>query len=266
MPVVNFENMEAVPEAFRPEAKEVDGKVQVDLSLTTKLGEFRDNNVKLMKETSEKEAVIGRVRSMFGQEDGALNLDDIESSVKELRTIKQQVDDKKLVADTSVESVVTTRTHEMRTKYEKQIEELTKVSKEKDKLYQGERSQRSAILLDNAITSAVVHPESKVNASALPDILNRAKGVFSIDLDKNTLTPMKGDTIIYGPEGDKPMTPSQWLDTLITEAPHFAKGSVGGGTTSGGQQSERRFNGDMAAFRDKRRAEMDTDYNRTYNR
>lgn len=261
MPIVNFDNMDAVPEAFRSEAKEVDGKVQVDLVSSTKLTEFRDNNVKLMKEREDLTNVVGRVRSIFGQEEGALNLDEIHGKVKDWQSIEQKVEDKTLITDTSLEAAVATRTAEMRQKLEGQLSEAQKQVKEKESVLAKERSSRAEMLLNHAITSAVIHPESKVNASALPDILNRAKGVFSVDLDKNVITPMKGDQILYGPEGDKPMNPSEWLDTLISDAPHFAKGSTGGGSNSGGQQTaERKFGGDIGSYREQRRKELAAEY------
>jgi len=43
-----------------------------------------------------------------------------------------------------------------------------------------------------------------------------------------------GKTVKYGRDGVTPLTVSEWVETLVTAAPHLFEGSAGGGASGSG--------------------------------
>ena len=71
---------------------------------------FRDTNISLKQQLEDRDKRIGTFSALIGTDD----LETAKKELSELRTLKQKVDDKKLVDDTSFEDALKTRTNEMR--------------------------------------------------------------------------------------------------------------------------------------------------------
>lgn len=225
MPKIIFETLDAVPEWLRGDAKEAAGKVEVDVVQSSKLNEFRDNNIKLsterdalLKTTSELTALVGEDVEAFKTE------------IEMLRKTQQEVNDGKLKGSDAVAKEVESRVQNLKGDYEKQIQAANKeVGAWKEKAVSLETKLKNTHI-DRAITSAVLDENSGVDPRALPDILERARKVYTVEGD-DKLVAKDGEAVIYGSDGATPLPPNEWLEKLKEEAPYFFKKSEGGGAT-----------------------------------
>ena len=228
MPDIFYDTLDVVPADLREYAKESDGKVVVSVVPKVKLDEFRNNNIAISQERDTLKGAVTRFVSILGTED----LDAVENEVKELRTVGQKVKDGKLVADTSLEEAIAQRTKTMRDSYEENSRRTAaETAAWKDKAGSLDLELRRGEI-SRAVTAAALDEQLGVHASAIPDILQRAFGVYTVTDDRK-LVPKRGEAVIYGEDGTTPMPPKEWLKELRNEAPHFFKGSTGGGAQGG---------------------------------
>lgn len=238
MPILEFDTVELVPEGLKEGAKKNDlGKFTVNVVLESKLSEFRDNNVKLSKERDDLKGVVDKITPLLGEK----KLEEFVAEITDLKTISQRVADGKLKTTEEIEAALEKRTQQMREGYDRQLaDQAQKAAASEDRAKVADRKYKQS-LIDRTITDAVLNEKSGVETQALPDILNRAYGVFHVE-DNGTIVPRDGEAaVIYGADGATPMTAGEWLETLKPRAPHFFKGSSGGGAN--GSKSKVDYNG-----------------------
>jgi len=173
----------------------------------SKVDEFRENNVSLLKKRDELVAQIEK----YGQWTPEAIAD------LEVKAKAGGVDESKLKE--LVDSEVSKRTSKMQEENEKTVNELTgNNSKMQEKL--------RILAVDNELKSIAV--ESGVRASAIPDILLRGRGVFHYENDSVVAKNEKGD-IIYGKDGKTSQSMAEWLGELKQNATHLFEESTGTG-------------------------------------
>lgn len=225
MALITYSARADIPEDLAEFAKEADGKFTVDVGPKAKINEFRDNNIALKQERDGLKAKL-EVFSGLG-DDPSKVLDEL----KTLREVDQLVKDGKLKGSDAITAEVERRLKETREKHEAQIRDLTnKVGAAEQKATQADQKWRVSVL-DQRITNAVLAEDSNVNPAALPDILSRARSLYSVS-DDGKLVPKQGDTVVYGADGD-PMQPKEWLTKVVQDAPYLGKSSAGGGADGG---------------------------------
>lgn len=193
------DNLDGVDENLRQYYKKrEDGKYQLDVEGAVpreKLDEFRNNNIRLEKDLKKFEGIDP--------------------------TKYQEAIDKaaKAKTDDDLEALVTQRTKSMSEQHAAALKDVT------DKLNTAESS-----LNDFRVSSEIkdVALELGANPKALPDILSRAKSVYRLHEGKVTPFNEKGD-IIYGTDGLKPKTPTEWVTELAKDASHLFEQNKGGG-------------------------------------
>lgn len=228
MPVINFPTVDDVPDGLKEFAREADdGTFSVNVVANEKLSEFRDRNVELAKINEANAPILARFRDIAGDD-----LDEFVNEVKELRSMKQRVEDGELKTDDQIENAIQERIKVIREGFDENNKRLNaELAEERNKARTlNERLDRARIERD--VTAAVVNPDSGVQPQALPDVLERAYRLFKVEEDGN-LVPKRGDSIIFGADGASPMTPAEWLVKLKEEAPHYFKPSQGGGAAGG---------------------------------
>lgn len=182
---------------------EVDGAVAKD-----KLDEFRNNNVKLLKDLEKFK-----------------NIDP--NQYQELLTLKAKSDEMKLIDAGELDKVVEQRVGQMRGSYEEQINNLTKN-------YGVAQRQLESLLIDSAVRDAAI--KVGVQPTAIEDVLLRAKATFQIKDGVSIPIDSTGNTI-YGKDGATPMSVQDWTSGLKKQAPHLFQGSQGGGAQGNGPGS-----------------------------
>lgn len=232
MPELMYDTQEAVPEAFRPIAAEKDGKWSINVVPKTELDEFRNNNINVSRERDTMKSTLGRLQTDAGFDPE--KVDDFLSSYNDLRTIKQQVDDGKLVADTSLEAALESKTGAMKQQYEHQVRELTNKSTALTGENQSLKSQIQTNEINSRVLEAINDPASGALSSATKHILREASDIFSLDEHGDLIAKDRKGNIIYGTDGATPMSPKEFLVKLEESSPFFFKASQGGGGGGGG--------------------------------
>lgn len=227
MPDLFYSSLDQVPDGLREFALEADGKVKVSVVAKAKLDEFRENNVKLAKERDDLKTSVDKAKSIFGED-----FDVASKELGDLRGVAQRVKDGELVENKGLDEALAERTKQMREGFETQIAERSREATAWKEKAGALDTRLKRTFIDRAITDVVLDPKSGVEPKAVTDILGRAYGVFQVS-DDGKLTPKSGDAVLYGQDGASPMTPSEWVATLKDAAPHYFKGSSGGGASGG---------------------------------
>lgn len=225
MPKIIFETLDQVPEWLRGDAKEVNGKVEADVVQSAKVNEFRDNNIKLSTERDSLVKEKELFTSLIGED-----VEAFKTEIEALRKTKQEVDDGKLKGSDTIAKEVEARVLNLKGDYEKQIQAANKETVAYKEKAASLETRLKNTHIDRAITSAVLDEDSGVDPRALPDILERARKVYTVEGD-DKLVAKDGEAVIYGSDGATPLPPSEWLDKLKEQAPYFFKTSQGGGAT-----------------------------------
>lgn len=240
MALITYSARGDVPEDLADFVKEDNGKFVVDVGPKAKITEFRDNNIALKQERDALKAKL-EVFGKLGDDPAKL-----QDELKALREVDQLVKDGKLKGNDAISAEVERRLKETRESHEAQIRDLTnKVGAAEQKAVQADQKWRVSVL-DQRITNAVLADDSNVNPATLPDVLARARNIYTVT-DDGKLVPKQGDAVVYGANGD-PMQPKEWLTKVLAEAPYLGKTSAGGGADGGtggkelGGMSQEAFN------------------------
>lgn len=222
MPVISYEKKDSIPDGLQEHAKEENGKWIVDVTPKARLDEFRDNNIKLSQERDDLAKRVERYESIVGDD-----AEKFQEELGELRKTKAHVDDGKLKGSDAIEKEVLARVDALKKGYEEQLQEAGKklagLTQERDS-YKGMYTQTR---LDAAVSQAVLDKDSGLNPQAMPDILARARDLFTVSND-GKVVPVKDGAVVYGPDGATPMTPLEWAKDLREKVPYLALNSTGG--------------------------------------
>ena len=98
----------------------------------------------------------------------------------------------------------------------------------------GERDALTGRLTAIQIDQAVVTEATKrgLRATALPDITSRARTAFKLVNGVPQAFEADGQTARMGKDG--PMTLAEWVDALVSDAPHLFEANAGGGAAGSG--------------------------------
>lgn len=246
MAEIAYESRDAVPEAFRDIAAEKDGRFVIDVVSKSDLAQFRENNIKLSQERDTFQSTLANLYTELGMDPD--KRDDFLQSYKDLKKIKQQVDDGKLVADTTLDEALATRTSEMQRQHQQQVEAQRKAIAEREAEINNLKAGLTKAAIDREVITAINNEKSGALSSATTHILREAYDVFR-PMDGGRLVPFDNEgKIMYGADGSTPMTPLEWLGKLREHSPFFFKGSTGGGAAGGDGGSKRLTPAEFAAM------------------
>lgn len=171
-----------------------------------RLDEFRNNNITLQK----------RVEELTKSFEGI----DAEQA-RELLKKQQDLEEGELVKKGDIEGIVHRRLVGVKGELEKSIQE---------------RAALETKLADIQINQAALTAGTKrgVRASAVPDLLSRARGAFKLQNGNAVAVESDGKTLRYGKDGTTPMSFDEWIDALLSEAPHLFESNSGGGAAGNG--------------------------------
>jgi len=237
------DSADQIPEGFASAYEEKNGKLCLklddDVVPKTQLGEFRDNNIQLMKVKEELEKKLK-------QFDG-VDLTEYKQAMK----LKQEAADKKLLEAGEVDKLVNTRVERMKQDFEGQTKALQAKVEELDTERNSLSAQLSTVLIDSQIQQAI-NEVGKPRQGAMEDIMNRGRSLFKLMDGKPTPIGPDGNPI-FGKDGKAPMTFVEWANGLQETAGFLFETASGGGSPgnrSGGTQqpSKRIAPNDPVAF------------------
>lgn len=231
MPIFQFDTLEQIPEALRQYAKAEGEKVQINLVPQDKLEEFRESNTNLLKERDALKKEVEVLKPIIGDDAARFS-----QELVELQATAQRVKDGTLTDSKAIEQEVVRRTEDMK----KSLEEQIRTAQKEGALWKTKATEIQDVhkrtLVTSAIKDALIDPDLGVQSYAFPDILSRAQSVWRAQ-DNGQVLAFQGDLQLYGSDGGSPLSPKEWISKLKDEAPHYFKGTTGGG--AGGDTTQR---------------------------
>ena len=208
-----FKTKDEIPAEHLPLYAERDGGWVLDAEGVvekTKLDEFRNSNVALLK---ERDDLKKRYEGIDPDE------------VRKLADEKRRLEEAQQIKAGEAEKVVEARVKSLKGDFDKQLSAVT-----------GERDALNARLVAIQIDQGIVGVATKrgLRASAMPDITARARGVFRLVNGVPTAFEADGQTVRAGKDGVTPMTLDEWVDAHVSEAPHLFESNAGGGAAGNG--------------------------------
>lgn len=184
-----------------------DGKYSLEVEgfvPKSRLDEFRNSNVKLMKDMERFKDVDPEKYAAMTEE-------------------HRKIQEKEWIEKGELDKVVDHRVSTMRAEF------TTKETGYTSKI-ETQNRQLESLLIDNKVREASI--KLGVRATAVDDVLLRAKTLFKIHEGNAVSMDSKGD-IKYGKDGTSPMSVGEWVETLKGSAEHLFNGSGGGGAGGG---------------------------------
>lgn len=213
------ESLESVPEPLRAEYEAKDGKfvlkVDGDLpivqELKNKVVEFRDNNVKYLK---EKDEALTKLKNFDGMD--PVEYVALKSKVAEFEKVGVNNPNAVLeIARKQVEAATAPLTAKLAAIEAKERDANAKLAKKE---------------LEATLTKAAM--ASGVDEAAVPDFLVRGLQVFSYQ--DGQVVAKNGDQPVFSKRNPAAMLDVlEWAEDLSQTAPHLFKGSRGAGTPGG---------------------------------
>ncbi len=176
--------------------------------------ELRQTNITVMK---ERDALLKRFEGI--DPDAVRQLADEKRKLEEAAQIKAGEFDKVLEARTKAAVTATEN------KYAPKMAELDVAN-----------GRLSALLIDDAVISEAT--KRGLRATALPDLKARARNTFK--LVGSVPQAFDGETARTGKDGFSPLTLAEWVEALVSDAPHLFEANAGGGATGSGSRGAER--------------------------
>jgi len=196
-----------VPAELKPFYVERDGAWLLD---SERNEELRLTNVTVMK---ERDALLKRFEGI--DPDAVRQLADEKRKLEEAAQLKAGEFEKVLEARTKAAVTATEQ------KYAPKLAELDTVN-----------GRLSALLIDDAVVSEAT--KRGLRTTALPDLKARARMTFK--LVNGVPQAFDGETARTGKDGFSPLTLAEWVDALVSDAPHLFEANAGGGAAGSGSR------------------------------
>lgn len=236
-------SLDDVEEAYRGLYVATEGGFILQTDQKDKLDEFRTNNRTLHKKVGDLETAAQAFAGI-----------DVEKYKKGLDAITQQdkIKEADLIEKGEVDKLVEMRTTKMRTEYDEQLAAKGTAYDQMTGENKALREQLSVLKIDTTVQNQI-NKVSKVKKGALPDVLARARGTFTIDEKGQIVPKTPGGEQVFGADGN-PLTIEGFAQDLVTNASHLFEPSSGGGAGGGKDDNNRDENiktiaaGDSQAF------------------
>ena len=176
--------------------------------LKSKVDEFRNNNVALMKKQEDLENKFNGI--------------DLEQ-YKELIKEKQEQKEQGLISEGKIEELLESRTKTMRDEHNATLEQMKNEQNNLNK-------RLEHLLIDNAVKDSAI--KAGVLDTAIDDVILRSQTTFSIKDGQAVPHDINGN-VIFADGTSEPMSVGQWVTKLKESAPHLFKGSTGSGSQHG---------------------------------
>ena len=208
-----FKTREEIPAELQPLYVERDGAWTLDADGVvekSKLEEFRATNITVMKE-----------RDDLAKRFAGIDPD----AVHQLTEDKRKLEEAQQLKAGEVDKVIEARLKTARADWDKQHGVVV-----------AERDTLTARLTAIQIDQAVVLEATKrgLRATAIPDITSRARTNFKLVNGVPQAFEADGQTARMGKDGLTPMTLAEWVDALVSDAPHLFEANAGGGAAGSG--------------------------------
>ena len=143
--------------------------------------------------------------------------------MRQLADDKRKLEEAQQVKAGEVDKVIEARLKAARAEWDKQH---GVVVAERDTLH----GRLTAIQIDQAVVTEAT--KRGLRATAIPDITSRARTNFKLVNGVPQAFESDGQTARVGKDGVTPMNLAEWVDALVSDAPHLFESNAGGGAAS----------------------------------
>ena len=172
--------------------------------------ELRQTNITVMK---ERDALLKRFEGIDPD------------AVRQLADEKRKLEEAAQLKAGEVDKVLEARLRAARTEWEKVH---APVVAERDAL----TGRLTAIQIDQAVVTEAT--KRGLRPTAIPDIASRARLNFKLVNGVPQALEADGQTARVGKDGITPMTLAEWVEALVSDAPHLFEANAGGGAAGSG--------------------------------
>jgi hypothetical protein len=201
-----FKTREEIPAELQPHYIEQAGEWVLDHDGKAKLDEFRQNNITLTNQLKRFDGIDP-------------------DAVRQLADDKQRLEDEQRLKDGKFQEVLDARLKTARADWDKTH---GVVVAERDAL----TGRLTAIQIDQAVVSEAT--KRGLRPTALTDITARARMTFKLVNGVPQAFEADGQTARMGKDGASPMTLAEWVDALVSDAPHLFEANAGSGAAGSG--------------------------------
>jgi hypothetical protein len=152
--------------------------------------------------------------------------------VKTLMDRMANDEETKLIAEGKIDEVINRRVDALKTDFETKLSAGTEKISELEGSLKTKDGKIKSLVIDGFIRQAA--SEHSVVAGAIPDAITRANGRFDLDENLKPVARDEGGALLMGKNGKDPLTPSEWLEGMRENAPHWFPPPKGGGSQGGG--------------------------------
>lgn len=220
-----IESQEAIPEGMSEHYEEQDGRfvLKVDGHVPkSRVDEFRNNNIKLMK---EKEAIQARLAE----------LDDLDiEQAREAMKFKEEMENQKLMDKGQFDELMKKQTDQMTKQHEKQIKQLQENIEVAQRELEAKQRLLNQSVIDRNVQDALDQKPMLTTAARML-LMDRAKSTFSVDDDGKVVTKDGEGNIRFSKNGVDIYGINDYIDDYIMDYQNdssFVKPSTGGGSRS----------------------------------
>jgi hypothetical protein len=203
-----FKTREEIPAELQPHYIEQAGEWVLDHDGKAKIEEFRSANIALNQQMAE-----------WKKRFDGIDPDAVRQLAEENRSLRTAT----LSEDAKREMEAQVKT--AKSAFEKQ---LATVAGERDTL----TGRLTAIQIDQAVVSEAT--KRGLRPTALTDITSRARTNFKLVNGVPQAFEADGQTARMGKDGVSPMTLAEWVDALVSDAPHLFEANAGSGAVGSG--------------------------------
>lgn len=196
-----------------------DVKKLVDDAVTAATAGLRENKDAILTEKRETKAELDALRTTWGDLDPEM--------VKAVMSRMANDEETRLIGEGKVDEVIDRRTSKMRADFDNKVEALAKKLGESELMSQGLTAKISELIVGRGVRDAAL--KLGVQPAALEDIEMRARGTFSVSDTFEIEARDADDAIIIGKDGKGNLQPSEWLEGMRENSPHWWPPSNGGG-------------------------------------
>ena len=199
-----YANAGEVPAELKSFYVEREGAFHLDAERDGKLDEFRANNIALANQLKRFEGIDP-------------------DAVRQLADEKRKLEEAAQLKAGEVDKVLEARLKAARTEWDKVH---APVLAERDAL----TGRLTAIQIDQAVVTEAT--KRGLRPTAIPDITSRAR--INFKLVNGVPQAFDGETARMGKDGVSPMTLAEWVEALVSDAPHLFEANAGGGAVGSG--------------------------------
>lgn len=197
---------------------ETDAKAQfeqIQISLNDTFQKKLDETVEGLK--SKNDELLDEKKQL---QEKFKNIEDPTEALEALNFFKEN-EDAQLIKEGKYDELIERKTTTMREEYDTTIKELTTKVEELTGTSTKYKNLFQSKTIDDAVTAAA--REAGVVDAAIPDIVNRARTVFSLNADEKTVEARddKGELVRTNDDKKDILTTKLWVDSLKNDSHHY---------------------------------------------